>query len=108
MSHLIHIWYQDKSQVSTKLNCVVVLRNPEKMTVGEHILGWVLRFKRAELNESTLGWYIGFVIAHIESLFGEMPFQKLTTYHVQVLLTCMEIAGEYQHRTIQGVRDTLN
>ena len=84
------------------------LKDPEKMTVGDYVFGWVMRFKRAEINERTLEWYIGIVKTHIEPAFGELPLQKLTTYHVQELLTGMKISGYWQHRTIQGVRDTLN
>jgi len=30
------------------------LKNPEKMSVCDYVFGWVIRFKRAEINERTL------------------------------------------------------
>ena len=82
--------------------------DPSKLTVGDYVFGWVMRFKRAEVSGRTLEWYIGIVKNHIEPAFGALPLQKLTTYHIQELLTGMKVTDKYQNRTIQGVRDTLN
>ncbi len=84
------------------------LSDPTKLNVGEYVFGWVMRFKRAKISERTLEWYIGIVKNHIESAFSDLPLQKLTTYHVQELLTGMKVERRFQNRTIQGVRDTLN
>jgi len=78
------------------------------MNVGDYVFGWVMQFKRAEISERTLEWYIGIVNNHIEPAFSDIPLQKLTTYHIQALLTGMKVAGTFQNRIIQGVRDTLN
>lgn len=82
--------------------------DPTNLTVGEYVFNWVLRFKRAEITERTLEWYMGIVKNHIEPSLGALQLQKLTTYHIQELLTGMKISGAYHNRTIQGVRDTLN
>ena len=84
------------------------LADPAKMTVGEYVFGWVMRFKRAEISNRTLEWYINIVKRHIEPALGELPLPKLTTYHIQELLTDLKIKSQVSSRTIQGVRDTLS
>jgi hypothetical protein len=82
---------KDREEISVKVSkktyeaaCGLRLSDPTRMSVGEYILGWVMRFKRAEINARTLEWYIGLVKTHIIPAFGELPLQKLTTYHVQL------------------------
>ena len=80
---------------------------PQNITVYQLVNDWLFSFKKPSVTTRTFEWYLTNAKTHIYRELGDLPVQKLTTYHIQTLLNTRINEG-LKLRTLKVIQSIFN